>query len=320
VEAAQRAAWLEWRRTNGFGGSDAAAVLGLSKFKSPTQLVLEKRGHIPFGDDSEFFHWRREMEDPILREYSRRTGLTVSRPINPDGSPKPVKSVEHPFMFTTYDGIVVDFGDSPTQATVRRVVQAKTAASKDGWGEPGSDEIPDDYWIQVQHEMATVRAPVADVPVLFHFNRMEIYTVEADEEFQEQLIDAERELWTNITMFPDWMPPVVTIDDAIARWGRASRLGRITANAEVLAAIAELKAIKFAEADLQARTDAAKLVVMNAMGELEAVVDAENRPLLTWKAQAGRMGLDVKKLKADFPEAYAACSKQGAPFRTMLIK
>jgi len=308
VDANQRAAWLEWRRTNGFGGSDAAAAMGLSKFKSQTQLVLEKRGEIPFGEDEEWLRWRLAMEDPILREYSARTGRVVVRPT------APVKSEDHPFMFTTYDGVCIGSGG----ASSNRVVQAKTANVKEGWGEPGSDEVPDDYWIQVQHEMAVAKAPVADIPVLFYFSRMEIYTVVADPQFQATMIEQERALWSMV--HSDAMPPVLSIKDAQARWGRHSRLGRIIANAEVLAAIDELKAVDAAADDLEIRKEAAKLVIMSALGDLEAVASDDGELLLTWKAQAGRRGLDSKRLQAEYPEAYAACVKQGTPFRTMLVK
>lgn len=315
MDQLQRDQWLEWRRVNGFGGSDAPAVLGLSKFKSQTELVLEKRGEIPFKDDTEFFHWRREMEDPILREYGRRTGRMVVKPEHP------VKSQEHPFMFTTYDGVVMGAAEpGPTVfADSLRVVQAKTANSKQGWGEPGTDEVPDDYWIQVQHEMATCGAPVADIPVLFYFSKLEIFTVEADPVFQAELIDQERKLWDMITKTSE-MPPVVTIEDAVARWGRSSKLGKVVATEEVLNAVAQLKLIKLEAQDLEARNNAAKLVIINAMMENETLVDVDGQILLTWKAAKGRSGIDKKKLELEFPQAYAACFKRGDPYRTMLLK
>jgi len=310
MDAMQRANWLEWRRRNGFGGSDAPAVVGLSKFKSTTQLVLEKRGEIPPDEDTEFFHWRREMEDPILREYGRRTGNTVVRPN------EPVKSRDHPWMFTTYDGVVLSGVAMDTP--VARVVQAKTANSKEGWGDPGSDDVPDEYWIQVQHEMAVCGAPVADIPVLFFFNKLAIFTVEADVEFQRDLIEAERSLWAMVQSGE--MPPVTSVEDAKARWGRASKLGRTIADESVRNAVAELKKVAEESAQLELRENAAKLIIMTALGENETLVTPDGEILLTWKAQGGKAGVHREKLEAEFPEAYRACFKRGEPFRKMLVK
>jgi len=48
-----------------------------------------------------------------------------------------------------------------------RLVEIKTARSADGWGEAGTDEVPQEYLIQVQHYLAVTALPVADVAVLF---------------------------------------------------------------------------------------------------------------------------------------------------------
>ena len=37
--------WLDWRKT-GIGGSDASVVCGVSKYKSPLELFMEKTGQI----------------------------------------------------------------------------------------------------------------------------------------------------------------------------------------------------------------------------------------------------------------------------------
>ena len=43
MNAPDRAAWLAQRR-NGIGASDIAAVLGISPWKTPLQLYMDKRG------------------------------------------------------------------------------------------------------------------------------------------------------------------------------------------------------------------------------------------------------------------------------------
>ena len=38
--------WLEWRK-KGIGGSDASVVCGISRYKSPVELWLDKTGQLP---------------------------------------------------------------------------------------------------------------------------------------------------------------------------------------------------------------------------------------------------------------------------------
>src|SRR5690349_22686234 len=80
AQDSDRVQWLSARRS-GVGGSDAAAALGLSKFKTPYQLWLEKTRLLEPDDlDAvERVHFGRIMEDIIAREYARRNGVKVRR-------------------------------------------------------------------------------------------------------------------------------------------------------------------------------------------------------------------------------------------------
>ena len=46
-----RAEWLNWRRT-GLGGSDIAAVLGLSKWRTPWDVWADKKGLLPEKEET----------------------------------------------------------------------------------------------------------------------------------------------------------------------------------------------------------------------------------------------------------------------------
>ena len=41
--------WLEWRK-KGIGGSDASVVCGISRYKSPVELWLDKTGQLPYQE------------------------------------------------------------------------------------------------------------------------------------------------------------------------------------------------------------------------------------------------------------------------------
>ena len=76
-EARER--WLLERRS-GIGASEAAAVLGLSPWKTPLALYAEKIGAVAAKDlaaESEAVEWGKRLEEPIAQAYAEKTGRKV---------------------------------------------------------------------------------------------------------------------------------------------------------------------------------------------------------------------------------------------------
>ena len=53
------------------------------------------------------------------------------------------------------------------------------------------------------------------------------------------------------------------------------------------------------------------------MGDHETALAGERK--ITWKRQSGRITVDSKKLKADYPEIWEACKKEGNPTRVFKV-
>jgi len=179
-------------RHTGLGGSDAAPALSLSPFKTPLALFLEKREpHAPVADRS-WLHWGRVLEPVIRQEYANITGRVVHLPTGTLRHPK------HNWMLAHVDGVTED----------QRVFEAKTARIAEGWGKSGTDEVPHDYLIQVQHYLAVTGLQVADIAVLIGGNDFRIFEVPADLDLQRNIIDGEEEFWhlveSNTPPPPDW--------------------------------------------------------------------------------------------------------------------
>jgi len=65
IVCASRAEWLEQRR-QGIGASDAAVILGLTKWKSPMGLYAEKTGLVPMGqEETDLLEWGNRLE-PVI--------------------------------------------------------------------------------------------------------------------------------------------------------------------------------------------------------------------------------------------------------------
>ena len=70
--------WLAMRKA-GIGGSDAAAVIGLSRWKSPFQVWLEKTGQTEPDDlsNNEYVYWGTVLEQAVADRFCELTGKKV---------------------------------------------------------------------------------------------------------------------------------------------------------------------------------------------------------------------------------------------------
>lgn len=293
--------WLAARQS-GLGGSDAPAALGLSKWKTPLALYLEKRGELAPTEETEPMRWGTRLEPIVRQEYSERTGQVVRVP---EGL---LRHPRYPWMFATLDGVT----DS------QRLVEIKTARTAEGWGEPGTDEVPQAYLIQVQHYLAVTALAVADVAVLIGGQDFRLYEVPADRELQELVIEQEAEFWKAVQ---EGTPPnPVSYADCVARYGRSSRSASVPASDDVLDALAKLRQLKTERDEMEAEEEQIKAIVLAAFGECDTLVDRTGRAVATWKLSKAPQRLDGKALQAAQPQIYAQFLRTGEPSRRFLIK
>lgn len=197
-------AQLEERRT-GIGGSDVAAILGISPFKDPLTLYLEKRGEAPPkqkpNKNQDGLYWGSLLEEPICQAYSETTGYKVIR------QNKVVRSKEHSFMLARVDRKVLGTGK-------RHYLEAKSDAWGLGWGEQGSNEIPPYVMCQVQHYIKTLNADQFDLPVLIGNRDFRIFAIIPIPEIIERIVLAEEEFWDRVVHGippePNWQAESVT--------------------------------------------------------------------------------------------------------------
>ena len=175
--------WLSWR-DKGLGGSDAAVVCGLNKWKSHMQLYLEKTGMLEAEEAGEAAHFGSLLEPIIKQEFSRRTGIEVSS-VN-----WILQHPEHQFMIGNLDGIVQD----PIHG--EGVFEAKTAGAfmAPQW-ENGM--LPDHYEIQAQHYLAVTGLSFAYVAVLIGGNTFKYFHIPRNDEVISLLVQLEENFWVN---------------------------------------------------------------------------------------------------------------------------
>lgn len=302
----QQVKWLEERR-KGIGGSDIAAILGLSPFKTPLQVYQDKRKEVRAWSGSPQTDWGKRMEPVIRQWYSDTTGRAVRLP-GGDGYGI-MFATDYPFMLATLDGFTDD----------GRIVEIKTARHGKGWGEPGTNEIPDYYAVQCHHQMIVSGMEVADVPVSICGSSPELYTIEKDVEIREMIIEAAAKFWERVVAGNP--PEPITKEDAVLLYGRSEKTGNVMAGMDDMANVIELKSVKGQIKELEGKEEVLQGKLMAAIGATgDTLISSAGDILATWKLAKGRTSFDSKKFASDHPDLSKQYTKQGDPSRRFLLK
>jgi len=173
--------WLAARKA-GIGGSDASAIAGLNKWKSPISVYMDKVGESPEEDiQSEAAHFGNVLEEVVAQEFSSRTGLKVRK------RNAILQHPDYPWMLANVDRLII--GEKVG-------LECKTASEylKKEWE---GEEIPTSYLIQCQHYMAVTGYEAWWIAVLIGGNKFIYKKIERDEEVIQYLIDIEKDFWQN---------------------------------------------------------------------------------------------------------------------------
>lgn len=280
--------WLEHRKL-GIGGSDASVVCGISRYKSPVELWMDKTNQLPYQEAGEAAYWGTQLEPFVRAEFTKRTGIEVAH------ESKLLQSKEHPFMLANLDGICEhpDFGTC--------VFEAKTvSAYKVGEWE---DSIPNEYMLQIQHYMAVTGYRGTYIAALIGGNSFRWKFIERDEELISMLIELESSFWEHVQSVT---PPPLDGSGASAKF-LAERFPDSTPKSQITlpAAAAELicqydAACEQLDSITEQKQEAENLL-KQMMGENE--VGTIGNRIITWKS-ISQERLDSRTLKAEHPTLY----------------
>lgn len=133
----------KWReaRKHSIGASDAAAVMGISPWKTEAQLWDEKANGKTLDFNNADTVRGHRSESHILELYGIETGRKIF-----SGERIMLMSNHNPFMSCTLDGIDFTDEDNPIIIEVKSV--------KFSHGEWSDDKIPDYYFTQLLHQLA----------------------------------------------------------------------------------------------------------------------------------------------------------------------
>lgn len=271
--------WLAARK-RGIGGSDAGAILGLSKWKSPLDVYLDKIGSAEDTPDSERMYWGRTLEDIVAAEYEKRSGNKVRR------NNRIIAHKDHDFILANLDREIVGKNG---------ILECKTSGYSPDWGELGSTDIPEYYLAQVYHYMAVTDAEFADVAVLINGNDFRIYHIPRDQEIIDHLVEKEVEFW-NDNVMAKVQPDPINNTDIKNKWPHDN--GATLISKKLAAKCSKLSGVNLKIRDLTKIKSDLQVEIQKEMADHSSLADESGQLLATWKESSTRR-VDTKRLKED---------------------
>lgn len=242
------------------GGSDIAAVMGVSRWKTPLQLWAEKTGQVEAEDISDVEHVElgSELEDFIAKRFEKKTGLKVRR------APQRYINKVYPYISCQVDRLITGTDD---------LLECKNASA---WKEKewAGEEIPIEYILQVSWQLMITGRRTGYIAVLIGGNKFIWKKIEADHELFEKMMDAANSFWA---MVQDKTPPVTEAGDNSFMVELYPTAGEEIkeASEDVTAAVALLQQTKAQIIDLEKTKDEIEAKIKSVIGEAGGIKTPE---------------------------------------------
>jgi putative phage-type endonuclease len=297
-----RSEWLQHRR-KGIGGSDAAAIVGLDRYRSPFDVYADKLGLRPEIPDNEAMRQGRDLEQYVAERFMEATGKKVRR------RNAILQHPEHTFMTANIDRWVVGENAGLECKTTSVLNRAKFSQG----------EYPPNYYVQCMHYMAVTGAERWYLGVLVLNKAFHVFTIERDENEIAALIEAEKHFWTNHIMkqippAPDGSESTSEIIKQLFPEAKEGFTASLYGYEDKIQAYLDLDAqIK----ELEKKKEAFKQELQMAIDEAE--IGRAQGYVVEWKNQV-RQTLDTTRLKKEQAEIYANYLKPAQTVRVFKIK
>lgn len=283
-----RAAWLDARK--GYvGGSEVAALLGLSPWRTAVDVYLDKSGRrADEQEPSEALRLGTELEDYAARRYAEETGRTVRNY---------GYMVVRGHALADVDRLIVPDGAKVAafheEVRTDGILECKTS------GVAWDEEPPEYYQAQAQLYAELLDCAFVDFAVVFLAPRRDfrIFRVARDRDVGAALLDRIEAFWRE-SMIPDTPPPAVNLADARALFPNARPECAKDATAEVARAVERLREIKAQTDELDEEAEGLRGAVAAFMGEADTLRVCGAKAV-TFRAPKPRRVTDWKGVAAD---------------------
>ena len=284
------------------GSSDIAALFidkesgkSFDLFKNATDVWTQKVYDLKKADESKAMSRGNRYESALIKYAEQELGLSI------ETDPGKMRFIceEHPIFAANLDGFTIE--KNPV------IVEVKTTSLGGEWDEPDSDHIPPRVIFQVHLQMLCTGWNKAHVVVLLgRYDRLceEMYVVERDERIINAIIERGTQFWNDYVLTKT--PPPDSEPGGISLFKRIARVPEKYAemDTDIIAKWDELRLERLSHEKLE---KAALAEVLKNLGDAEAAKTNDGREF-TYFTQS-RTGLDNRKLRAEYPDAFNNCQK-----------
>ena len=286
---------------NRLGCSEIAQALGVSPWGTPLELWQQKTGRAQRPDISGDLRIKlgHRLEQVVAELYSSETGRRVAR----DSKGYTLPGLP---LIGNIDRRIV--GE-------RRGLEIKTSLGAFGghdWTD-SPDGIPLHYLMQVHGYLLLTGWECWDVAALLAGPTLRIYTIQPDTDMHALIRAGVASFWECVEN--DTPPEPIDSSDANRRWPTSTGIQR-TASDSARTYIDRLRELKIQITNAEREAEHLELLLKTEMQDAEALLDDNNRPLLTWKSST-RRSVDTAALKtAGLYETYTKVTES----RTFKLK
>lgn len=279
--------WLLERR-KGIGGSDVAAIMGVSPWKSAATIYLEKIGelHLEYNDN-ERMRIGRDLEEYVAQRFVEATGKKVRR------NNHMLYHDDYPFILADIDREIV--GENS-------ILECKTTGSysKSQW----ENGAPIYYELQCQHYMLVTGAERCYIACLIGNEAFVYHIIERDNEAMSALLEIEKDFWQTYVEGGQLPPPDGSDDysEVLRKMYPGGNDESVELSSRASNNIARLDVLNEEIKERKAEADLLKQEIQLEMKDAEIAYGIDGRKV-TYKS-GERTSLDTKKLKSERPEIY----------------
>ncbi len=284
--------WKKKRNSLGIGGSDVAAVLGVSKWKTAVDVYLEKLGKKQDDEETDAMYFGKVLEPVIAERFMKETGLKV---IN-DNKIRIHK--KHPCLIANIDRLILKSGNE----TETGILEIKT--TNGFYAKTWETEIPLEYYLQLQHYLNVTGYNYGYVAVLIDGRKFLYYRFERDEKLIKTMTEELVYFWNERVLKE--VPPSPQDTEDVNKLFPKSQPVQKEAEKGIIPLINRIKDLKAQKKAIEGEMKILESHVKEFMGEAEELT-YEGKPIATWKTVLSTR-LDSRKLKKEKPELYAEYS------------
>ena len=262
-------------RTKYIGGSNIAAICGVSPWGNATTVWLEKTGQTQTKKDNAYLEWGKRLEAVVADKFFEN---------HPE-----IKCTESNKRFThpTYDFISGEVDRLYDGGLLE--VKTTNQYNKKDWDD---GNIPDHYKMQVQWYLMLTGLKEAWLAVLIGGSDYREIFIEASPELQKLMLSMACDFWFNYVV-PKKAPPLLNPDIETVKALYPTSNGKQTTIADQAQLIPTLLDIKAQIKELEEREKELTASIQSAVGEAEAAITNDGKYLVSWKT-IERKGYEVK--------------------------